>query len=171
MKKALSLVMVVIVLATSFWFNVGTASAQGTNLVLYIPGITKQDAKHVTMFVNSNYVNLYCVLQDAETGKLVCNVPGKYAGENVRVYIAGRMFFVKVPEIHEHEQTPDTSLTCTPPSVLGATVTFLTFSEGTETVFVAGETLAEVESNAQGYLGEVLVSIVDIGELYCHGPI
>ncbi len=118
------------------------------------------------MFVNSTYVDLYCALQDAETGKLVCNVPGKYAGKHVRIYIGERMFYVTVPPIQVTE-TDETPLTCTAPAVMGADVTFMTFSEGTETFFVAGDTLAEVASHAQGYLGEILTSILEIGDLYC----
>jgi hypothetical protein len=113
MKKLFSFLMVMFVLASALWFNTGAVSAAGSFL-FYIPGVTQQEVKNATIFANSETSDIYCVLKDAETGEVRCEVPARYAGMAARVFIGDHVFYVTAPEIRE-----DSVPTCTPPEVLG----------------------------------------------------
>jgi hypothetical protein len=88
-------------------------------VVLYLPGVTQQDLNNATIFAGSEYHHVECILKDAETGKMACHVPGKYAGEDVTLYVAGQMFYATVPNPNTPagEETP----TCPEGEVLSYT--------------------------------------------------
>jgi len=167
MKKFLLLSMIVLVVASTFWFKTGTANATGASFVLYLPGVTKADLKAATIFVNSDYVPVYCVLQDKDTGKIVCHVAGKYGGESVQVFLAGQVFWVTVSQVRTNI-VEDQPLTCEAGYSLGAYVTF-TYSEGSETVtmVIFGSTLDEVAENASELLGGQYSSFTITSDLQC----
>ena len=96
MKKAFMIVMIVAVTATVLGVNVGSAGAASSSAVLYLPGVTQGQLNDASVFVNSEYHDIECTLKDAETGKVVCHVPGKYAGKDVTLYVAWQMFFAVV---------------------------------------------------------------------------
>jgi hypothetical protein len=98
MKKVFSFVIAVAVIAIALGVSVGTASAAGSSVVLYLPGVTQQDLKGAFVLVNSENHDVQCVLKDAETGKVVCHVPGKYAGQDVVLFVAGQVFGATVPQ-------------------------------------------------------------------------
>ncbi len=150
MKKLFSFLMVVFVVVSAFWFTAGSASASG-NFVVYIPGVTKQDVKNASMFAGSEYQNIYCVLKDEDTGKVVCNIPGKYAGQDVTIYVANHVYSFHIPEARTEE-----TVTCTPPEVLGAMVLMspvTRFTPTSYTVFVAGDTLQAVSDTISSWGG------------------
>ena len=97
MKKAFMLIMVAAVMATALGVNVGTANAASSSVVIYLPGVTQDELKGASMFVNSDDHPVECTLKDEETGRVVCHVPGKYAGEEITLYVAGQTFYAKVP--------------------------------------------------------------------------
>ncbi len=97
MKKAFMLVMILAVMATAFGVNVGTASAASSSVVIYLPGVTQEELKGASIFVNSEDHTVECTLKDEETGRVVCHVPGKYAGEEITLHVAGQTFYAKVP--------------------------------------------------------------------------
>ncbi len=174
MKKFLLVSMAALVLASTFWFSAGTANAAGSVVVLYMPGVTQRQLKDATMFVNSGFEPVYCTLQDAETGKVVCHVPGKYAGEGAQIFLAGRVFTATVsPERTGGGKaellTQEESLTCEGDEALGAAVLFSTTEgPGDEHYhFIEGSTISEVESNATTWLGGYHVAILEIMELSC----
>jgi hypothetical protein len=110
MKKVFSFVMAVAVIATVLGVSVGTASAASSSVVLYLPGVSQQDLNNARVFVNSDYHKVECTLKDAETGKVVCHVPGKYAGEDVTLFVAGQIFYATVP--HPNTGGEKETLTC-----------------------------------------------------------
>ncbi len=101
MKKWFSFVMVMAVIATVLGVNVGAASAAGSRIVLYLPGVTPQQLKNAHMSSSGTDVPVECVLKDAETGKVVCRVPGKYAGLDGVLRVAGQVIMAKVPQPKE----------------------------------------------------------------------
>ena len=184
MKKVVSLLLSVAVLVVSLWAGAGSVQAAGTItyagshfvwgkgavFIFNASGVKNGELKGARIFVGSNLYNVDCTFKKDE-GKIVCVAGGgitQYAGQTGALYLAGQVFTVRIP----HKEAPavtetETPPTCEAPNIMGANVTFMTFSEGKETFFVHGETRAEVKSNAQGYLGEVLISILKIGDLYC----
>ncbi|HMS00232.1 MAG TPA: hypothetical protein PKE62_13340 [Anaerolineales bacterium] len=107
MKQWFSFVMVAAVIATALAVNVGTASAASSRIVLHLPGITPQELKNAHMSSGHTNIPVECVLKDAETGKVVCRVPGKYADLNGVLYVAGNVIMVHVPQ----PKTPDAPAT------------------------------------------------------------
>ena len=98
MKKWFAYVMVLAVFATALGVNVGSASAAGSRVVLYLPGVTPQQLKNAHMTSSGTSIPVECVLKDAETGKVVCRVPGKYAGLDGVLRVAGQVIMVHVPQ-------------------------------------------------------------------------
>lgn len=103
MKKWFSFMMTVAVIATALGVNVGSASAAGSRVVLYLPGVTPQQLKNAYMTSSGESIPVECVLKDAETGKVVCRVPGKYANLDGVLRVAGQVIMVHVPK----PRTPD----------------------------------------------------------------
>jgi hypothetical protein len=148
MKKVFSFVMAVAVIATVLGVSVGSASAASSSVVLYLPGVTQQELKNASMFVNSEYHKVECTLKDAETGKVVCHVPGKYAGEDVTLFVAGQVFNASVP----NPNTPDApegeeTLTCGEGEVLWYSFDWYTYGEFYENVEVPASTWEYWEAN------------------------
>lgn len=159
MKKVFSFVMAVAVIATALGISVGSVSAAGSSVVLYLPGVTQQELKNASMFVNSEYHKVECTLKDAETGKVVCHVPGKYAGESVQIFLSGQVFSATVSAVRtgngKSTDGEEEALTCTEPQYPGAHVTFyaeywkpesnqwIAYTFGR---FIEGETMSEVEA-------------------------
>ncbi len=113
MKKIFMIVMAMAVFAIALGVSVGTASAASSSVVLYLPGVTQQDLKDASVFVNSEHHDVECTLKDAETGKVVCRVPGKYAGQDVTLYVAGQVFFATVQVPNTPDALPENEpLTC-----------------------------------------------------------
>lgn len=168
MKKLFSFVLVAVVLATVLGINVGSASAAGSKVVVYIPGVTQQQVKDATVFVDSDFYPAHCVLKDAETGKVVCTVPGKFGGEGAVLHVAGRVITVSIPEVKVPKVEVDEPITCAAGETLGADVS-LQYAAGHwyGPFFVGGDTLAEVETAAQGWLGVKFVDYEIHGGLYC----
>lgn len=169
MKKVFSLLVAFVVMATSLWVSVSIASAAGSVVVLHVPGVTQQQLKDATLFADSEYQHVNCVLKDAETGKVVCHVPGKFAGEDVQIFLAGQVFSVNVSaERTGGNGGSEETLTCEEGQVPGADVEFTyTGSSNTATWFVSGATLEEVSNNASSYLGTKFESFEIVSELYC----
>ena len=166
MKKVFLLLMVITVLMSSLWISVGTASAASLAVTVYAPGATQADVDNATVFVGSEYHQAFCVLKDAETGKVVCKVSEKFASEGAVLYVAGQAFYLTLPEVHEN-QPAEEPLTCTAPEVPGADVAFTNFKDYTSTYFIAGDTLADVADNADRWLGSYWVSYEIVGGLHC----
>lgn len=166
MKKVFSFFVFVAVLVAALGTNVGMASAAGSKVVIYIPGVTQKELKDATIFVGSDFHPTSCALREPETGKVVCNVPGTFGGETAWIHVAGQVFIVKVPQPQIHKshdaQAGDEALTCTEPEYSGANTAFYgwykalflgvyTSGNFSNTVFVRGETLDEVDANAYDY--------------------
>ena len=168
MKKFLLLSLMMLVLVSTLWFKTGTANASGAVVVLYLPGVTKQELKTATMFVDSHYEPVYCVLQDADTGRVVCHVAGKYGGRFVQILLGGQVFYATVSNVRANMTEEDQALTCEAGYSPGAYVTF-TYSEGSETttMVIFGSTLDEVAQNASALLGEQYSSFTITSELQC----
>jgi len=112
MKKVLSFVAVVMVLATTLLINVGTARAysapppQNTapaGVFLNSPYFKDlKPGKHINaqMFVESSYQSISCIVTE-NTGTIVCHAPRRYAGQSVVLYIqaGGKtlIFYVTLP--------------------------------------------------------------------------
>jgi hypothetical protein len=180
MKKVFSLLVAFVVMATSLWFSVSIASAAALSVVLHVPGATQEDVENATVFVGSEYYNINCVLKDAETGKVVCKVSEKFAGEGATIFVAGQAFNVELPSTpnganksddqpSDDQPLDDQPLVCGEYEVSGADVEF-TYTNpeyGTVTWFVSGATLDEVSDNASSYLGSKVSSFEIVSELYC----
>ena len=167
MKKVFSLLMAVAVFATTLWFSVGTASAAALTVVLHVDGATEANVKEATVFVNSEYHNAYCVLQDAETGKVVCKVSEKFAHEGAVLYIAGQAFYLELPSAPEVKTEEEQPLVCDVGEVAGAYVQFTYKSGGTVTYFVSGDTLSDVADHAERLKGFKFSSYTIDGGLFC----
>lgn len=168
MKKLFSFVLVAVVLATVLGINVGSASAAGSKVVVYIPGVTQQQLKDATVFVDSNFQPTSCVLKDAETGKVVCTVPGKFGGEGAVLYVAGRSITVSIPEVKVPKVEVDEPITCAAGETLGADVSFhYTSGSWTHAIFFAGSTLADVKTKAQSWIGSKFSEYKIDSGLYC----
>jgi hypothetical protein len=148
MKKAFSLLMVVMVLVTTLWFSVGSALADATNVIFDAPGATKEDASGALMLEGSDWNPVYCVIRDEQA---VCRVGEAYAGTEVWILLGGKTYFVDVPAMGA-----PAVLTCTGKKVLGADVKFTDsqpdvppFQTTTQTYFVPGNTLEIVADHAQ----------------------
>jgi len=183
MKKMFLLLMAVAMFASAFGLQVGMAQADGSLIVyegsLFVwgkgivfqfdaEGYRNKDVKNATIHIGSDFYDLFCwVLK--EEGKIVCNAQGgltQFAGETGIIYLGGQIFYVIIPGRAGAPEESEESFTCES-GVPGADVTFFTSDETLETYFISGSTLAEVQDNAENWLGGYLISIVEIGELYC----
>jgi hypothetical protein len=154
MKKSFSFVFVVLVLFTMLGMNVGRASAAGTNVLLYIPGVTKEQLKEAGMYVNSTYQHVDCVLKDAATGQVSCHVSDKLGGETALIYIAGQVFTVTVPNTHNSGHGGSSNgLHCDEGEVSGADVLFTTITHDVAgPYFYEGDSLADVNATAAAFV-------------------
>jgi hypothetical protein len=176
MKKYFSLLMAIIVMVSALGFSVTKASAAGEyfNYVGVEGNAFIFDATHggdlngASIFVGSEYHKLYCVFKKEEN-KIVCDagsVITKYAGQWGTIYLAGQLFWVKIPEKHFNEEVSNIPV-CTSPDVLGAMVLFTTLSDGNFTYFIAGDTLQDVANNAGDWVGGFYLNFSLQGGLEC----
>ena len=171
MKKGFMFLLLGVMLATTLWFNTGVASAaSGTKVVVFVPGVTNKDAKHATLFADSNYQPLYCVVKDSETGETNCHVPAKYAGQTVRIYIGGQIVYATVPTLHAPKREPkrEPASTCTPPEEEVVTVYF------TDSLFNGADwswdvPVSEVDNFVAGYI-DFIFSSYTVGDPFCGVP-
>jgi len=168
MKKVFSFVLAVAVIATALGISVGTASAAGSSVVLYLPGVTQQDLNNASMFVGSEYHKVECTLRDAETGKVVCHVPGKYAGQDVKVYLAGQVFDATVPAPNTPEAETKEPFICGEGEIMGAmiTATFIYYG-GPYTYSWYGTSLDEIVSSFESWHSYWGGGSYEIGDLFC----
>lgn len=173
MKKIFLFFVLFSVLVSTLWVGINSVSAGGANVAFSVPGITNQEVKNARMYANSDYQNVYCALK--EDDRVVCSIPGKYAGQTVQIYLGGRVFYASVPEpkpeiIISQESTSqqEQSLTCPDGEVPGAMVEFVYSGTGnTTTQFIMGNTLSEVEQTANSWLGHKFVSFTILSNLQC----
>ena len=180
-KKILWLGLILALAASAFGAQLSPARAAGPityDGVQYVTGVgvlfrfqaegfRNKDLKDATIYVGGDYYPLSCWAHP-EDGYVLCSLPGgmtEFAGQTGIIYLGGYMFYVVIPG-RSNGETEDQSLTCSE-GVPGADVTFFTSNETLETFFVAGATLSEVQSNAESWLGDALIDIEEIGDLYC----
>lgn len=174
MKKVFLFFVLFLVLVGMLWVGINSVSAGGANVAFSVPGITNGEVKNARMYANSEYQNVYCALK--EDDRVVCNIPGKYAGQTVQIYLGGRVFYASVPEpkppVVNPQDSPsqqEQSLTCPDGGVPGAMVEFEYSETGnTTTQFIMGSTLSEVEHTAHSWLGHKFVSYTILSNLQCH---
>src|SRR5262245_56224273 len=167
MKKFLSLVMPVIVLVSALWVSAGSAGAAG--MITYVDGrfvwgkgvvfvfdasgYRNKDVKNASIFAGSNFHDLYCTVNKIAE-KIVCVARGSltdYAGQTGIIYLAGQIFYVTIPDrVLPAEIT--LPLTCNEPEVLGANVTFQVSEGFPFTEFVPGNTVEEVQNQADAWV-------------------
>lgn len=181
MKRVFSFLMALTVLLSAFAW---TGAAQAAGSLTYIgskyvwgkgvvfvfegSGLKNKDLKGATLFVGSNEYKLSCSV-NKQAGKVVCVAGGgltKYAGDIGFATLAGQSFAVTIPG-RTLPETKNTSLSCPEGTVPGADVTFFTSEETTTMFFVTGSTSGAVRNSAENMLGEFLLSIEEIGKLYC----
>ena len=179
MKKIFLLLMAVVVLISAFGMQVNRAKAAGyityddaefivgTGIVFTFSGegFRNRDLRGSTIWVGSDWYDLYCWAVKAE-GKIRCLAWGgltQFAGQTGVVYLGGQIFYVIIPDKHGIPQDSG-PLTCPDGLVPGADV-FVEFGEGSGTFFIPGDTLDEVESQAQSWFGQFAYEIVS--GLYC----
>ncbi len=184
MKKIMALVLAVMVLLGTFWFSTGHVTAAGTItysgarfvlgkgvvFVFEASGYRNRDIKDATLSIGSSSFDVHCTV-NKEAGKIIC-VAGsgltQYAGQTGILYLAGHAFYVTIPvRSYPPSGNGDGSLSCPQGLSSGANVTFGLDQGGTETTFVPGATLAEVQDRANNWLGGYYVSIESIGGLHC----
>lgn len=182
MKKVFSLVMVSVVLISTFWIRAGSARAAG--LITYRGGlfvwgkgvvfvfdgsdIRNRDVKGASVFAGSNMHGLSCSV-NKENGRIVCVARGgltEFVGETAVIYLGGQVFYVTMPG-KSFQAVGDAGETgCE--GVLGADVTFKDIDGLFSTEFVEGDTIEEVKAAAEQALASDpdLVSY-NMGSLYC----
>ena len=179
MKKLLYVVMLAVLLVSALGFSAKATSAAGLidfvdarfvpgKGVVYIfaaEGLRNKDVRGAEIWAGSNFYDLGCTVNKQE-GLIICVVGGDitpYAGQTAVIFLGGQIFYVSVPG----RASGDASLSCPEGTIPGADVTFFTSEETLETYFVPGASISAVQNEAQSYLGEYLISIEDIGSLYC----
>lgn len=178
MKKIFLLLMTVAVFGSALGLQVSRAKAEGyityeggqfvwgTGIVFTFDaeGFRNKDLKNATIYVGSDYYDLYCWVRKEE-GKILCVAVGgltEFAGKTGIIYLGGQIFYVIIP--HKAGAPVDESLTCPQGQVPGADVLVDT-GDGYATYFVPGNTLADVESLAISWFGADYGGIS--GGLYC----
>ncbi|HXF84725.1 MAG TPA: hypothetical protein VNK49_04990 [Anaerolineales bacterium] len=161
------------------WLGVGKASAAGTityvdsqfvqgkgvSFVFEATGFRNKNLKGATIFVGSNFYDLFCTVNKEKT-LIVCVAREpltQYAGQVGVIRLAGHTFQVIVP--NKFDKPVDESFTCPSGSMLGAWVTFEGYGESVA-IFFDGNTLEEIEEEAQEWEIE-LGNILEIGPLEC----
>jgi hypothetical protein len=179
MKRVFSCLTAVLILISAFGFTgrvqaagpityVESKSVKGKGVVFVFQatGYKNKDVKGATLVLFSDDYKVSCHVNKKES-KIVCvasNGLTQYAGAIGFLTVAGQTFAVNIPAEHPGHGG---SISCPEGTTPGADVTFFTSSESTTTFFVPGSTISEVRNNAEGFLGEVLISIEDIGPLHC----
>lgn len=180
MKKTFLYLMALAVFVSALGMQVGQAKAEGyityegaqyvvgTGIVFTFSaeGFRTRDLKHATIYVGSDFHDLYCWVRKAE-GKILCVARGsltEFAGQTGIIYLGGQIFYALIPNKHGVPDQGDTSLTCEEGLVPGADVT-VDFGEFIDIVFVPGNTLEEVQDQAESWFSEMDFEITS--GLYC----
>jgi hypothetical protein len=146
----------------------GAQYVVGTGIVFTFEaeGFRNKDLKNATIYVGSDFYDLYCWVRKAE-GRILCVARGsltQFASQTGIIYLGGQIFYVIIPNKHGIPEESDETLTCEDGLVPGADVT-VDFGEFTDIVFVPGSTLAEVQSQAESWFSELDFEITS--GLYC----
>jgi hypothetical protein len=124
MKKVWSFLMVMAVLTTALWVNIGTAGATPAQpphhfynpgpptVVVYSPyfkDLRPGKRLQAQIFVESSFQNIQCVVTD-RVGHVACKDPRRYAGLFVVLHLqaAGQnlAFYLKLPDVRVLPITP-----------------------------------------------------------------
>lgn len=138
---------------------------KGIVFIFDATGYRNKDLKNASIYVGSDLYDLFCwVTEDKE--HIVCNAQGgltQFAGQTAIIYLAGQIFYVTIPGAGSPTEGA-APLVCDLGLVPGADV-FVDFGGFTETLFVPGSTLAEVQSQAESWFAGLEFEIVS--GLYC----
>ncbi len=138
---------------------------KGIVFIFDATGYRNRDVKGAGIYVGSDFYDLFCwVTEDQE--HIVCNAQGgltQFAGQTAIIYLAGQIFYVTMPGAGGPKEDA-APLVCTDGLVPGADV-FVDFGGSTDTFFVPGSTLAEVQSQAESWFSDSEFEIVS--SLYC----
>jgi hypothetical protein len=172
MKKFFPFCLIVVLAVSALLVSTGTASAAAMTVVVYVPGATAKSVQDASLFVNSEYHSVNCVLKDAEMGKVVCKVSEKFASEGAVLYVAGQVAYLTLPDgptnVNKSSDASQDSITCEEGQEPGAYVEFgYTLYDHTATWFVDGATWDEVATHASSYLGAKFDSFEIVSELEC----
>jgi hypothetical protein len=180
MKKVFFLLLAVAVVVSALGVQVDRAKADGyityedaqyvvgTGIVFTFSaeGFRNKDLKNATIYVGSDFYDLYCWVRKEE-GRILCVAWGSltgFAGQTGIIYLGGQIFYVIIPNKHGIPEQGDETLTCEQGLVPGADVT-VDFGEFTDTVFVPGNTFEEVQNQAESWFSEMDFEITS--GLYC----
>jgi hypothetical protein len=188
MKKITLLVMIAVVLVSTFWVSTHSARAaglityrggvfvegKGISFVFDAPGYRNRDVRGADIFVHSSVYDLGCTV-NREEEKIVCVLRGgltEYAGETGIIYLAGQVFYVTIPDrnVVEEEEYAEESGSCEDWGWFGAWVTF-EYLEGEEysEEFIEGESQEEVDAIAAQMAAEdESITDYEVGEFGCY---
>ena len=183
MKKAFSFLMVIVILVSALMVTSGTASADGgyitykyadfigsKGIVFIFDAPAGKNLKDATIWVGSDFYDLFCVYK-ADEGKIKCVTYGgltKFEGQTGIIHLAGQIFYVIIPGRDEAPQTTTITVTCTFPEVTGAYVLFVVMEGAPQLYFIPGDTLQDVENQANDWLSDPWFQSFDIqGGLTC----
>ena len=189
MRKLLSIAVAIGIFISMFWITTGKAEAaglityrgglyvwgKGIVFVFDASGYRNRDVKDASIFVGSNFHDLYCTV-NKEEAKIVCVARGgltQYAGETGVIYLGRQIFYITIPDRSLPEEIPaEEPLTCSETESLGAWATF-TFDffgefEFSFEEFVEGGSPEEIEQNASAMMQDDPFLIgYEVGEFGC----
>lgn len=144
-------------------------TGKGIVYIFAAEGYRQKDLKNASIYVGSDFYDLFCWVSE-EKDHIICNAQKgltQFAGQIAVIYLAGQIFYVTIPAASGPKE--GTSLTCPTGQIPGADVQ-VDFGEGDiETYWVEGDTLAEVQANAESWFFEA-ISIEVVSGLYCNWP-
>lgn len=167
MKKTGLFLLVIAVLVSALGMQVNRAKADGfitfvdaqyvigTGIVFTFEaeGFRTRDLRDATIFVGSDFYDLYCWVRKAE-GKILCVAWGsltEFAGQVGVIYLGGQIFYPIIPNKHGVPDTGGGIPTCAQGEVLGAEY-MVDFGSGYDgPYFVPGDTLAEADTQAASW--------------------
>jgi hypothetical protein len=170
MKKAYLLLMALAVFVSALGFQVNRARADGyiiyedaqyvvgTGILFTFEaeGFRNKDLKNATIYVGSDFYDLYCWVRKQE-GKILCVAWGsltQFAGQTGVIYLGGQIFYVIIPNRHGTPGAGGQPPTCEQGELLGAEY-MVDFGSGYEgPYFVPGDTLDEADQQAGSWFGE-----------------
>ena len=181
MKKIWFVLMAVAVVVSALGMQVNRAKADGfvayesvqyvvgTGIVFTFnaEGFRNKDLKNATIYVGSDFYDLYCWVRKAE-GKILCVAWGsltQFAGQTGVIYLGGQIFYVPIPNKHGIPDGGVAPLVCEQGLVPGADVTVDFGNGNVQTYFVPGNTSEEVEDQAASWFGQWPFEITS--DLYC----
>lgn len=178
MKKLFFVLAMLAIFVSTLGLQVRRAQAAGTVTyermsyvegkgIVYIflaSGVGNKEVKEGTsIYIDGEFYDLFCwVASDKE--HIVCNAQGgltQFAKQTAIITLLGQTFYVTIPHGHAR-QVEDATPVCSDGQILGADVDVEDFG----TLFVPGDTLAEVQSRAESWFEESDFEIVS--GLYCN---